>query len=137
MLRVQGYRFFCNKLWNATKFAMLYLGDEFKPSERLPSAGGEVRGGGTGVGSQLWDGLVVSERTESWWFHFPRVCGVVADWAKELAWMCFGFCDFIHFVHDIMSMKILLAVCDLGADSDLGYKCAVLYQPRYLLHAVC
>ncbi|XP_050394719.1 valine--tRNA ligase, partial [Patella vulgata] len=33
VLRVQGYRFFCNKLWNATKFALLSLGEDFKPTE--------------------------------------------------------------------------------------------------------
>jgi valyl-tRNA synthetase len=34
--RVVAYRYWCNKLWNAIKFAMLNLGDDFKP--QAPSA---------------------------------------------------------------------------------------------------
>ncbi|XP_035731135.1 valine--tRNA ligase-like [Vespa mandarinia] len=33
ILRVQGYRFFCNKIWNATKFALMYLGSELNYDE--------------------------------------------------------------------------------------------------------
>lgn len=35
ILRVEGYRKFCNKIFNATKFAMLKLDETFVP-EALP-----------------------------------------------------------------------------------------------------
>lgn len=35
ILRVEGYRKFCNKIFNATKFAMLKLDEEFVPQSSL------------------------------------------------------------------------------------------------------
>ncbi|PRW56769.1 valine--tRNA ligase isoform A [Chlorella sorokiniana] len=36
--RVVSYRHWCNKLWNAIRFAMLNLGEGFQPSEQLDAA---------------------------------------------------------------------------------------------------
>lgn len=42
VLRVQGYRFFCNKLWNATKFSLASLDETFIPSRKTELTGKEL-----------------------------------------------------------------------------------------------
>uniref|UniRef100_A0A674BQJ9 valine--tRNA ligase n=1 Tax=Salmo trutta TaxID=8032 RepID=A0A674BQJ9_SALTR len=78
--RILGYRHFCNKLWNAVKFAMRTLGDNFVPSEkesvsdrwilsRLCSAVGQCN-----AGFQAYDFPAITTAIYNFWLY--ELCDV-------------------------------------------------------------
>lgn len=81
--RVEGYRHFCNKIWNATRFALLSLGDSFQPKSIAGLSGRE----------SLMDRWILSRLTAATescnlgfeTYDFPRVTTAIYNfWLYEL-----------------------------------------------------
>jgi len=87
MKRVEGYRNFCNKLWNASRFAMMNLGEVRAPERRpepaqfasrwiLSRLGGAIEAAHAGVAEYRLDDATSAT------YHF--VWGDLCDWYLEL-----------------------------------------------------
>ena len=63
ILRVEGYRKFCNKIFNATKFAMLKLDESFRPegSAKVRSFVLSIRGLALMMFAAHWEGVARRE----------------------------------------------------------------------------
>lgn len=116
VLRVEGYRRFCNKMWNATKFALMVLGENFKPLEEFKLSGNEHP-------MDLWIlsklSNAVSKCEEGWpAYDFPTIttaiysfwlyclCDVYLEYAKPYVQNNHTRCDSIR--------QILYTCLDVG-----------------------
>ncbi|KAL3276232.1 hypothetical protein HHI36_020948 [Cryptolaemus montrouzieri] len=94
ILRVQGYRFFCNKIWNATRFALTYLDNNFEaPSgnslsgnespmdlwmlSRLTAAAQEAN-----RGFETYDFSLATNATYNVWLY--EICDVYLEYLKPV-----------------------------------------------------
>ncbi|KAM3872855.1 valine--tRNA ligase [Diretmus argenteus] len=92
--RILGYRHFCNKLWNAVKFAMKTLGDNFVPSEKAQLCGEEsvsdrwilsrlcAAVGLCGSGFQTYDFPAITTAIYSFWLY--ELCDVYLESVKPV-----------------------------------------------------
>uniref|UniRef100_A0A7E4ZYM2 Valine--tRNA ligase n=1 Tax=Panagrellus redivivus TaxID=6233 RepID=A0A7E4ZYM2_PANRE len=85
VLRVQGYRFFCNKIWQASRFTLMQLGADFKPDPAFALTGAESA-------TDLW---ILSRLA----YAVGQVDGAFADYSFQSAttvifnfWL-YEFCD--------------------------------------------
>uniref|UniRef100_A0A667ZQ25 valine--tRNA ligase n=1 Tax=Myripristis murdjan TaxID=586833 RepID=A0A667ZQ25_9TELE len=88
--RILGYRHFCNKLWNAVKFAMKTLGDNFVPSEKAQSVSDRwilsrlsAAVALCGAGFQAYDFPAITTAIYNFWLY--ELCDVylVRKWCDQ------------------------------------------------------
>ena len=102
ILRVEGYRKFCNKLWNATRFAMLKLGDGFSP-----------------LSQDAEDAFVPSSLVERWILHrLNEAVGRVDTALQERSFMSATSLVYNYWLYELCDVYIeaIKPVTDAGAD---------------------
>ncbi|KAK4332340.1 Valine--tRNA ligase, mitochondrial [Rhodotorula toruloides] len=92
ILRVEGYRKFCNKLWNATKFAMLKLEGDFVPPQSEKPTGQEslaekwilhkLNLAAGKVNAALHDRNFMSATSDAYAFWLYEICDVYIEAIK-------------------------------------------------------
>lgn len=92
--RILGYRHFCNKLWNAVKFAMRTLGDNFVPVEKAQLCGEEsvsdrwilsrlcATVGLCGAGFRAYDFPAITTAIYNFWLY--ELCDVYLESVKPV-----------------------------------------------------
>ncbi|KAF8152335.1 tRNA synthetases class I-domain-containing protein [Crassisporium funariophilum] len=94
ILRVEGYRKFCNKIFNATKFAMLKLDEEFVPEALAKPTGREslveqwilhkLNVAATEINTQLTERNFMSATTAAYNFWLYELCDVYIEAMKPM-----------------------------------------------------
>ncbi|GAA5870175.1 hypothetical protein JCM1840_001583 [Sporobolomyces johnsonii] len=92
ILRVEGYRKFCNKLWNATKFAMLKLEGDFVPAQSEMPTGNEslvekwilhkLNSAAEKVNAALADRNFMAATSDAYSFWLYEICDVYIEAIK-------------------------------------------------------
>ncbi|XP_041963961.1 valine--tRNA ligase isoform X1 [Alosa sapidissima] len=116
--RILGYRHFCNKLWNAVKFAMRTLGEDFTPSDK-PQLCGEESVCDRWILSRLSAAVALCGAGFQN-YDFPAITTAIYNfWLYEL-------CDVY-----LECVKPVVSRADAGADPDAQRQAQVCRQTLY------